>query len=209
MHYKINEYTLIPYEYTKIEKEFFLEIKKIIDTFPLKIYDFFDIIHNYDVSYIRDSTLIISLFKLNKNEISNVFEILKRFLRIKAVTKIFYKKEFIIVHFYSEIISKFLIEKKSWMYIDYYFIIKEKITKHIYYQGILKINDIEEQIKMFFCYNKKYYIFSDNTNLHIDNSNFIFCKLETKNMNSNGKTINYFLANTLKEEQIYKLVFNE
>lgn len=210
MYYKCNDLILIPYEYSKIEIAFFTEIKEIINTFPLKIYDFFEKIHNTEITYIRDSTMIVSLFKLNKNEMKNIFEILKRFLRIKAISKIFYKKEFIIIHFYNDIISTILTKEKAWMYIDYYFIIKEKITQHVYYQAIIKKDKIEKNIEMFFYHNKKYYVFTNDLNIIDDTNNIIICSIECKkNQNDNIKTLKYFLSNKLKEEEIYKLVFTE
>lgn len=212
MYYKCGEYTLIPYQYSKIELDFFDEIKKIIDIYPLKAYSFFEKIHDNEISYKRDSTLIISLLKLNKNDISNIFEILKRFLRVKAISKIFYKKEFVIVHFFNELILNVLKKEKTWMFVDYYFIIRKLLSNHVHFQGYLKSDNDKIFIDMFFYYNKKYYIFiNDKLNIN-KNDNIVLCTLNQKEKNQDNreiKNIKYFLANTLKEEQVFKLVFTE
>lgn len=209
MHYKYKEYVFVPFEYTKIENDFLKEIKNLIDTYPLKTYDFFKKIQNPEIAYFRDTTLIISLLKLSNIEITNLFEILKRFLRVKSILKIIYKKEFIIVHFSSTTITKIIKKEDGWMYVDYYFVIKKCIGEHVYLNTTFINGNFKREVDMFFYYNKKYYLFTDENDLFLDNNIIISSIKRKEELNKNRNVLRYYLANNLKEEQICKLVFPE
>ena len=108
---------------------------------------------NADITYARDSTLIITLAKLRELMVKDLFEILNIFYQNNHIKKLIYKKEFLIIHFTSRYSLKVLCDKTYYMYIDYYFFFKDKGLE-CYLNPIISIQNIKEEVDLVF--NEKY-----------------------------------------------------
>lgn len=193
-----------------IEHEFLKITKEEINVHPFKIYDLMKIFSNPDVTYIRDTMMIISLLKLSKIMIFDLLDLLKKYYKCKAITKIINNKEFIIVYFKTNFITDIFKNKTDWMYVDYYFTLKNLSIKNVYLMPSIKYLNNQYEFKLIFEYENKLYYFSDSDyfNLDIDKIYYIDYKYEKR---KNGRLIkvDYYLSNKLKEEEITNLIFED
>ncbi len=84
------------------------------------------ILYNARLNYVKDTTFIITTYEIKENVVKSLFELFKDLLRRGFVTKIIYKKEFMIVHLYSYLIVKTLSSANNWLIIVTYQLIKDK-----------------------------------------------------------------------------------
>ena len=85
---------------TTYDECFIKYINNYIKRYPFKWYHFMSLFDLNEVVYIKDTTIIIDLLKLDSSSIIILFEIFKDFLRNNIINKINYKKEVIIIDFY-------------------------------------------------------------------------------------------------------------
>lgn len=144
---KGSNYNIIPYEYEEIDWVFIQKIHELFQKQPFKWYEVFEnVIGNIKYSYIRDTSMIISLNELEEKIIINVFEMLKIFLRCGCITKIIYKKEYVIVELATLRIGEILKTPYSWMIIDYYYLVFDTlIDGKVYLQAKLENDKISEK----------------------------------------------------------------
>ena len=154
--------------------------------------------------------MIISLLKLSKIMIFDLLDLLKKYYKCKAITKIINNKEFIIVYFKTNFITDIFKNKTDWMYVDYYFTLKNLSIKNVYLMPSIKYLNNQYEFKLIFEYENKLYYFSDSDyfNLDIDKIYYIDYKYEKR---KNGRLIkvDYYLSNKLKEEEITNLIFED
>lgn len=195
---------------SNVEHEFLKITKEEINVHPFKIYDLMKIFSNPDVTYIRDTMMIISLLKLSKIMIFDLLDLLKKYYKCKAITKIINNKEFIIVYFKTNFITDIFKNKTDWMYVDYYFTLKNLAIKNVYLMPSIKYLNNQYEFKLIFEYENKLYYFSDSDyfNLDIDKIYYIDYKYEKKK-NCRLIKIDYYLSNKLKEEEIANLIFED
>jgi hypothetical protein len=123
-----------------------------------------------DVIYIKDTTIIIELLKLNYDEINNIFIYFKEFLNNKIITKLIYKKEYLVVIFDDLFNISFFLKNNKWMLI---LLMNYCINNNIksYYDVYLKSD--ETIYSMFMIENNNYFITFDNIKLNTLNNNHI------------------------------------
>jgi hypothetical protein len=123
-----------------------------------------------DVIYIKDTTIIIELLKLNYDEINNIFIYFKEFLNNKIITKLIYKKEYLVVIFDDLFNISFFLKNNKWMLI---LLMNYCINNNIksYYDVYLKID--ETIYSMFMIESNNYFITFDNIKLNKLNNNHI------------------------------------
>ncbi|MBR6516833.1 MAG: hypothetical protein IKT40_08325 [Bacilli bacterium] len=133
------------YELTSNDHHFIMYINNYIVCFPFKWHHFMSVIESKEIVYVKDTTLIINLLKLDSSSIIIVFEIFKDFLRNNIIKKINYKKEVIIIEFHNDFMISFFKHRNKWMllglieilednqinyYLDVYIKSNNEITKY-------------------------------------------------------------------------------
>ena len=103
------------YELTSNDHHFIMYINNYIVCFPFKWHHFMSVFESKEIVYVKDTTLIINLLKLDSSSIIIVFEIFKDFLRNNIIKKINYKKEVIIIEFHNDFMISFFKHRNKWM----------------------------------------------------------------------------------------------
>lgn len=100
---------------TTYDECFIKYINNYIKRYPFKWYHFMSLFDLNEVVYIKDTTIIIDLLKLDSSSIIILFEIFKDFLRNNIINKINYKKEVIIIDFYNDFMVSYFKNSVKWM----------------------------------------------------------------------------------------------
>lgn len=124
--FKINSFpNLIFHHFDLIEEKFLKYLDELIETRPFWWHVFISkVINNPQVTYVKDSTMIITLVGLTTNVVNIIFEIVKSFLKLKVAVRVIKKKEFLIVHLHNKKITEFLKTKDKWLVIPFCKMIK-------------------------------------------------------------------------------------
>ncbi len=145
----------------------------------------YDIISNNKVSFLKDTTIIITVYELNVDEVVILYKVLKELRHIKAVEKVINKKEFLIVGVYSSNVMEYFNNPNKWYILALKKALDEMFTKTnslVYY-----LNPPEENCDMAIKkQNKWYYIYT--------NVDITFMEKE--------KVINCLLCNASKMEKL-------
>lgn len=157
------------YELNKKNIAFIKLCTKLMNKYPFKWFYFMEIFKK-DVIYIKDTTIIIELLKLNYDEINNIFIYFKEFLNNKIITKLIYKKEYLVVIFDDLFNISFFLKNNKWMLI---LLMNYCINNNIksYYDVYLKSD--ETIYSMFMIESNNYFITFDNIKLNNLNNNHI------------------------------------
>lgn len=201
---------IIPREFNNIEIDFMKITKEEINTHPFKMFDIMKLFKNIEITYIRDTMMIISLLKLSKIMIFDLFDLLKKYYKCKIITKVIYKREFIIIYFYNLFIAYMFKNINTWMYIDYYHELKELSIDNVYFMPVVLMNNRQYKFKLIIEHNDKRYYFNDEIYEDLDISCLYY--IDYKNgriVNNQMKKMNYFLSNKLKKEEICNLIFED
>lgn len=93
------------------------------------------IINNKRITYKKDTTFIISIYNMKDNHIVILYNILKRFYIIQVISKVIYKKEFVIVHLKDEECFKIMSDLNYWKECVVYYLINKNglILKRNYF----------------------------------------------------------------------------
>lgn len=141
MYYASEKYSLT-FEYlNEIEEKFIQDITDYIKMKPFIWNEITNkILYNRYITYVKDTTFIITLYEIEDNNLKSLFELLKELLRKGYVTKIIYKDEFIIVHLYSILITKILSSHNNWLIAITYSILSKSNLKidiylNVYYES--------------------------------------------------------------------------
>ncbi len=175
----------------------------ILKKHPFKVYDLLKVFRNADITYARDSTLIITLAKLRELMVKDLFEILNIFYQNNHIKKLIYKKEFLIIHFTSRYSLKVLCDKTYYMYIDYYFFFKDKGLE-CYLNPIISIQNIKEEVDLVFKYKSEYYIFTEKLKILPFMTYYIDLFIDFDQLGKR-KYLKYYLSNMMKEEEFLKI----
>lgn len=124
MYYATEEYSLTFNFLEEIEENFIKDIKEYIMMKPFAWNEITKILYDRLITYVKDTTFIITLYTIKTNSLKYLFELLKELLRKGYVTRIIYKEEFIIVHLYSILITKILSSYNYWLVALSYSVIK-------------------------------------------------------------------------------------
>lgn len=136
------DYSLTYKRLDKLEEELIEMVYKFSTTRPLVWQNIHDhVLTNSLISYVKDTTCIISTYELTKNDAYWLFHILKEFLRKGQITKILYKKEFIIVHFYNKFIIDVLTTRKKWLSLVVYYQLKKYFNGKFYLDTLYEDNN--------------------------------------------------------------------
>lgn len=115
------------------------------------------------ITYKKDTTFIITTYEIKDNIINWLFELLKEMLRKGFVKKIIYKKEFMIIHFYSYLIVKSLSIENYWLIlITYYYLKQQKINLKLYLNVDYQSMTQKEEIDLLIIANNEPLIIIDN-----------------------------------------------
>ena len=81
------------YNLKNIDYKFLDFTNQYIEKFPFKCYYTMEKLSQKDIVYIKDTTMIIDLIKLEEDMVINVFNFFKDMLRRNFIKKIVYKKD--------------------------------------------------------------------------------------------------------------------
>ena len=129
------------YQLKRVDYIFLDLIDKYIIKYPFKFYYIMEKLNNNNLVFIKDTTMIIDLLKLEEDMIVNIFNLFKEMLRNNLIKKIVYKKEVIVVYFSNEFIISYFKEKNKWLLIPLINILIEK-DEVIYFDVYIKTSDI-------------------------------------------------------------------
>lgn len=161
-----------------------------------------DILNNKNITYSINTTSIISTYNVKQEESYYLFETLKQLLRIGAILKIIYKKEFIIVHYYNEFIKDTLTINNKWLNITVgELLLENKIVDKLYYNSLYDDYKTNKKIDLLLELDQKLVICSTNMNNIINNTNLknIYISITNKNKDCH---IPYIKFNYIKEKFI-------
>lgn len=129
------------YELKRIDYLFLDFIDHYISKYPFKFYYIMETLNKKEIVYIKDTTMIIDLIKLEEDMIVNIFELFKELLRRNVIKKIVYKKEVLLVYFNCEFIISFFKSKDKWLIIP---LVVElmKNKENIYFDVYIKSVDV-------------------------------------------------------------------
>lgn len=108
----ISEYNLCDIDYLFINF-----IDEYINKYPFKSYNIMNVFYKKNVVYIKDTTMIIDLIKINNHDVINIFSFFKEMLRNNLLNKVIYKKLVLIIYFKDEFITSFFKIKNKWLII--------------------------------------------------------------------------------------------
>ena len=161
-----------------------------------------DILNNKNITYSINTTSIISTYNVKQDESYYLFETLKQLLRIGAILKIIYKKEFIIVHYYNEFIKDTLTINNKWLNITVgELLLENKIVDKLDYNSLYDDYKTNKKIDLLLELDQKLVICSTNMNNIINNTNLknIYISITNKNKDCH---IPYIKFNYIKEKFI-------
>lgn len=134
MYYTTNDYSITYRFLDDIEEKF---VQYMIDYIKMKPFIWNEItnkiLYNRLITYVKDTTFIITLYDIKNKNMKSLFDLLKNLLRKGYINKLIYKKEFIITHLYSELVVKVLSEYNYWLVIMTYDIIKKSYNTFQFY----------------------------------------------------------------------------
>lgn len=91
-----------------------------------------NIIHNQKITYINNTTMIISVYELDITKVIILFEILKE-MKKKELVKIINKREFLIIHIKDMEILEYLASKTKWINLIVYKMLSEEYPNNKVY----------------------------------------------------------------------------
>lgn len=195
---------IIPYQFSDEELIFLDDFNFIFKKYPFKVFDLLKMFQNNEITYQRDTTLIITVSKLSKLFINDLLEFLNVFCLNKTITKLICQKEFFIIHFKNELIIKALTDKTYYMYIDYYFYLINLVT-NIYLNPMIKINNIKEEVDLVFKYNNEYFIFKKDKSILPYQTYYINVYIDFYEL-KNRIFLKYYLSDEMKKIEISKII---
>ncbi len=168
MNYLVSStYNINYYEYSDLELNFMKKTYEIGMSYPFKWYDFINkIIGNRKTTYFKDTTMIVTLIELELGQVKILFEILKEYLKLKLIKKILYKREFIIVHFYSIKTKEVFEQTNFWQSIFCYFALKEYYPSlDVNLRGVINQNNHKELVDLIVNTNNEIYLINSTNPL--------------------------------------------
>ena len=109
----------------KVDYDFLSFFDKYISKYPFKSYNIMEVLLGKEIVYIKDTTMIVDLLRINNDNILNIFNFFKDMLRNNLINKIIFKKEVLLIYFKDEFIISFFKEKNKWLLIPLISIILE------------------------------------------------------------------------------------
>lgn len=170
MNYLISQsFNINYYDYSYLELEFIKKTYEIGSTYPFKWYEFITkIIGNKLTTYFKDTTMIVSLLNLDNSQVKILFEIIKEYLKNNLIRKVLYKREYIIVHFYS-VKTKEIFEKKNlWISICSFYMLKLEMNVEIFLRGVIQKENTKELVDLVVSINNKTYLINSTSPLMND-----------------------------------------
>lgn len=192
---------ILSYYQLKRNDYIFLDfIDHYISKYPFKCYYIMETLNNSEIVFIKDTTMIIELIKLEEDMVVNIFNLFKELLRRNIIKKIVYKKEVLLAYFNSEFIISFFKYKDKWMLIP---LVCELINnkKSIYFDVYVKSIDVYKL--MFLVKIKERYIsidLRDAKKINESHIPLVICFNNNKNNNlqfSFDKSV--FIANLMSK----------
>ncbi len=151
MNYLVSStYNVNYYDYTPLELEFMKKSYELGVTYPFKWYEFINkIVGNRKITYFKDTTMIVTIVDLELGQVKILFELLKEYLKLKLIRKVLYKREFIIVHFYTNKTKDVFEQPNLWISIFSYFMIKNSERyDDINLRGVIHQNGSKELVDL-------------------------------------------------------------
>lgn len=148
------------YDYSIIEQQFIKKTYEIGTTYPFKWYEFINkIIGNNEVTYFKDTTMIINLLNLDLSQVKILFEILKKYLKNNLVRKILYKREYIVVHFHSQKTMEIFSVKNLWIAVCCYYMLKDENSDvEVFLRGVIQNETSKELVDLVVMDQSKTYL---------------------------------------------------
>lgn len=170
------------YDYSELDLAFIKKTYEIGTTYPFKWYEFINqIINNPQVTYFKDTTMIVNLLTLDNSKIKTLFEILKEYLKNKLIRKILYKREYIIVHFHTIKSKEIFSIKNLWLSVCCYYMLRQENDElEIFLRGVIQKERTKELVDLVVVTNDKTYLINSTTPLinDYDDSEKVFLYYE-------------------------------
>jgi hypothetical protein len=173
-------------------RKLYTVVNTIFDVHPLWWEIFIEnIIHNPKITYINNTTMIISIYELDVTKVIILLEVLKEMKRSELV-KIINKREFLIIHIKDNEILEYLMSKTKWINLIVYKMLSEEYPNNKVY---LK-NEL-----IFIDNNKIHYLITDPTQEYILDENheytYLYKNLYIKHLGLLKKHLKYYADRTL------------
>ncbi len=173
-------------------RKLYTVVNTIFDVHPLWWEIFIEnIIHNPKITYINNTTMIISIYELDVTKVIILLEVLKEMKRSELV-KIINKREFLIIHIKDNEILEYLMSKTKWINLIVYKMLSEEYPNNKVY---LK-NEL-----IFIENNKIHYLITDPTQEYILDENheytYLYKNLYIKHLGLLKKHLKYYADRTL------------
>lgn len=173
-------------------RKLYTVVNTIFDVHPLWWEIFIEnIIHNPKITYINNTTMIISIYELDVTKVIILLEVLKEMKKSELV-KIINKREFLIIHIKDNEILEYLMSKTKWINLIVYKMLSEEYPNNKVY---LK-NEL-----IFIDNNKIHYLITDPTQEYILDENheytYLYKNLYIKHLGLLKKHLKYYADRTL------------
>lgn len=195
-------YSINYYELKKIDSLFYEKTYELSNRYPFKWYTFINkIIANKKITYFNDTTMIVNLIDLDIHNVKILFEVIKEYFKEDLFKKVIYKKEFIIVHFHTNLTKDVFERKNLWQVIYLYSVLKKEYKNlNLYLRGNIRYNNEIEEVDL---------IINDKDNYYLVNSNNQIKRKYYKSTNLFLYNELYRNQNILEDNNLFRFSFNE
>lgn len=195
---------IIPHQFTEEELTFIDDFYSFLKKYPFKMFDMLKVLQNSEITYKRDTTLIITLCKLSNLMFKDLLSFFETLCKNQTITKIIYQKEFLILHFYNDFVVDILTNKTMYMYIDYYFaLLKENFDVFLLPNVI--INESSLDVTLLFLYHDQQYLFKKDKTI-LPYPTYYIDLYENYYEFKNRLFLKYYLSDEMKKEEIRKII---
>lgn len=204
-------YSLNNINLNKIDNNFMKVCLGYSNRFPNKWLDLVENIFSNELfTYFKDTTAIIQINNIKKDNIEFLFKYLKTLLNNRIIIKVIYKKEFIIIHF-NKIFHIDLIKNKSMLYSIplYKYIEKNNINNlKIYFYCIFKYKNVTTIIPFVIKNEEKIYLFDNNPKevVNLNNIEIIYLYRVKKRGYQNFRCLQILNNLNTTFDNLYKLI---
>lgn len=193
-----------PKEFSEEELRFLDDFNSFFKKYPFKAFDILKLFRNDEITFKRDTTLIITLNKISTLMFNDLMEFLKFFYQDNLVSKIICQKEFLIIHFLNEYMQYVLTNNTYYMYVDYYFTLLST-TDEIYLSPLVLVNEIEQEVDLVIGVGENYFIFKKEKVI-LPYETYYIDLFVNYNEFRNRIHLKYYLAEKMKNIEFRKIV---
>lgn len=195
---------IIPHRFNEVELSFIDDFYSFLKKYPFKMFDILKVLNNTEITFKRDTTLIITITKLSKLMFKDLLSLFDELCKNSAISKIIFQKEFLIIHLYNEFITNVLTNKTMYMYIDYYYTLLKQ-NYEVFLLPSIVINEACEEVTLVFKNNELFYIFKIDK-IIVPYKTYYIDLYENYYEFKNRLFLKYYLSDNMKEIELCKII---